>query len=149
MSIETSVPAPALIDTDIFSEFMRGRNAQVAAHAAMYESVHSSFTISVVTLMEVTSGWQRRGLQTRIDNLLQHVMGWEILPVNSPIAVLAGRIHGDLVRTGQPVGVADPLIAATALYHQLTLVTGNTDHYRRLHALGYQVLLVNWRSAES
>jgi tRNA(fMet)-specific endonuclease VapC len=129
----TAVPASpvrSLLDTDIFSEFVRGRNKVVAKRAADYELVHGPFTISAITLMEVASGWHRRGRQTRVDELLQRLVGWEVLSVDERIAVLAGRIHGDLTRTGQPVGVADPLIAATALHHGLVLITGNTAHYQ-------------------
>jgi tRNA(fMet)-specific endonuclease VapC len=54
-------------------------------------------------------------------------------------------IHGDLVRTGQTIGFADPLIAAIAIENGLTLVTGNTSHYERIQSLGYPLLLDNWR----
>ena len=53
----------------------------------------------------------------------------EVLPLDLQSAVLAGRIYADLERTGQPIGRADPMIAALALQHGLTLVTGNLSHY--------------------
>jgi len=37
------------------------------------------------------------------------------------------------------------MIAAIALRHGLVLVTGNTDHYQRIQALGYPLKLDNWR----
>jgi len=43
-------------------------------------------------------------------------------------AELAGRITGDLDRIGQPIGRADPMIAAIAIDQGLELVTGNTAH---------------------
>ena len=52
----------------------------------------------------------------------------------------------DLERTGQPIGFADAMIAATALQHNLTLVTGNISHYQRIQGLGYSLKLDNWRS---
>ena len=60
-------------------------------------------------------------------------------------AVLAGRIYGDLERTGQPIGRADPMIAATAVARDLVLVTGNGAHYERIQQLGYALELENWR----
>jgi len=60
-------------------------------------------------------------------------------------AELAGRIAGDLDRTGQPIGRADPMIAAIALEKGLDLVTGNTAHYQRIQQLVYSLTLVNWR----
>ena len=47
-------------------------------------------------------------------------------------AELAGRITGDLDRTGQPIGRADPMIAAIAIVNGLELVAGNTAHYQRI-----------------
>ena len=146
MSAPAAVPR-TLLDTDIFSEFLRGRNAVVARRAVQYEAVHGRFTVSAVTLMELCSGWQRRGQGARSDAVLQHIGGWEVLTVDGVVGALAGRMDGDLIRTGQPIGIADVLIAATAVEHGLVLATGNTAHYQRLQALGYQLQLDDWRSS--
>jgi predicted nucleic acid-binding protein len=37
------------------------------------------------------------------------------------------------------------MVAAVALQHGLTLVTGNTAHYERVKALGYALNIENWR----
>jgi predicted nucleic acid-binding protein len=39
-------------------------------------------------------------------------------------------------RIGQPIGTADPMIAAIALHHGLELATGNTTHFQRVQQLG-------------
>ncbi|MCS7310988.1 MAG: type II toxin-antitoxin system VapC family toxin, partial [Armatimonadetes bacterium] len=69
----------------------------------------------------------------------------EVLPFDTESAILAGRIDGDLWRTGQRVGRADPMIAAQAIVHSLVLVSGNLEHYRRIQTLGYPLQLANWR----
>ena len=145
MSVAAAIPR-TLLDTDIFSEFLRGRNAAVARRAGQYEAVHGRFTISAVTLMELCSGWQRRGEGARSSAVLQLISGWEVLPVDGVVGTLAGRMDGDLMRTGQPIGLADVLIAATATQHGLVLATGNSAHYRRLPPLGYALQLDDWRS---
>jgi tRNA(fMet)-specific endonuclease VapC len=137
-----------MLDTDIFSEFLRGRNAAVVARAGQYQRIYERFTICAITLMEACSGWQRRGQQARGEAVLQHVRAWEVLAIDQDIAALAGQIDGDLIRTGQPIGVADALIAATALHHGLVLATGNGAHYQRLQPLGYPILFDDWRSLE-
>jgi tRNA(fMet)-specific endonuclease VapC len=38
------------------------------------------------------------------------------------------------------------MIAAIALEHGLTLITGNLSHYLRVQALGYGINLDNWRA---
>ncbi|HWE62278.1 MAG TPA: PIN domain-containing protein [Chloroflexota bacterium] len=120
MNTQAAIPR-TMHDTDIFSEFLRGRNAAVAARAGQYQRVHRHFTICAITLMEMCSGWQRRGQQARSTAVLQHISAWEILAIDGDIAALAGQIDGDLIRTGQPIGVADALIAATVLHHGLVL----------------------------
>ena len=56
---------------------------------------------------------------------------------------LAGEDVGE--RIGQPIGMADPIIAAIALQHVLELVTGNTAHFQRVQQLGYPLVLANRR----
>jgi tRNA(fMet)-specific endonuclease VapC len=58
---------------------------------------------------------------------------------------LAGRIAGELERTGRPIGTADSMIAAIAIIQGLELVTGNTAHFHRVQMLGYPLALANWR----
>jgi tRNA(fMet)-specific endonuclease VapC len=144
MSTMPAIPR-TMLDTDIVSEFLRGRNPTVATRAGQYQRVHGRFTICAITLMEMCSGWQRRGQQARSTAVLQHLRGWEVLAIDGDIATLAGRIDGDLIRTGQPIGIADGLIAAAALHHGLVLATGNSTHYQRLQPLGYPIQLDDWR----
>src|SRR5271166_7089435 len=68
-----------------------------------------------------------------------------VLALDQAAAELAGRIQGELERVGQPIGRADPIIAATALQNGLELVTGNTAHYQRIQQIGHPLVLVNWR----
>lgn len=68
-----------------------------------------------------------------------------MIPFDQAAAELAGTIGGELERTGQPVGLADTMIAAIALTHGLELVTGNTAHFQRIQSLGYPLALSNWR----
>jgi tRNA(fMet)-specific endonuclease VapC len=46
----------SLLDTDIFSEFLKTRNLNVQRHAVAYRRAHGRFTLSVVTVMEMVRG---------------------------------------------------------------------------------------------
>lgn len=137
----------ALLDTDIFSEVLKGRDALVQTRAKSYRRSHGRYTISSVTITEVIKGLQRLGREAKIQQVISAVSSEEVLSLDAEEAVIAGRIYGDLERSGQPIGRADPLIAATAIVHDLELVTGNTDHFLRIRLLGYQLRLSNWRLA--
>jgi predicted nucleic acid-binding protein len=134
-----------LLDTDIYSEILRAANPTVVANASAYRQSHRVLTVSVITIMEMVKGFQQAQRPQKITDLLSYVVAEDVLHFGQPAAELAGRIWGDLDRTGQPIGFADPMIAAIALTHGLELATGNTSHYQRIQQLGYPLTLVNWR----
>jgi len=68
-----------------------------------------------------------------------------VLHLDQNSATLAGQIAGELERTGRTIGLADAIIAATALSHELELVTGNLSHFVRIQEAGYPLALTNWR----
>jgi tRNA(fMet)-specific endonuclease VapC len=135
----------ALLDTDIYSEVLKAINPTVAQNAATYRQTHGVLTVSVITKIEIVKGCQRVQSTSRMQKFLNAIAKEEVLSFDEAAAELAGRIGGDLERTGQPIGMADPLIAAIALEHGLELVTGNTAHFQRIQQLGYPLTLANWR----
>ncbi len=135
----------ALLDTDIYSEVLRGVNATVAAHALAYRQAQGRLTLSVITVMEMVKGLQKAQRPQKIAALLANTAAEETLEFGQSAAETSGRIWGDLERIGHPIGMADPMIAALALVHGLELVTGNTAQYQRIQQLGYPLTLVNWR----
>ena len=134
-----------LLDTDIYSEILKAANPTVTANATTYRKAQGFLTFSAVTVMEVVRGFQKNQSTRRLNAFLAAIALEEILPFDQPTAELAGRIAGELERIGQPIGTADPMIAAIALHHSLELVTGNTAHFQRVQQLGYPLILVNWR----
>ena len=55
-----------------------------------------------------------------------------VLPFDRAVAQVDGRLAADLADQGQPLAHADLQIAATALHHDLELVTGNLRHFGRI-----------------
>ena len=135
----------ALIDTDIFSEILKGIDSHVVAQAVAYRAILGRYTISTITVLEVVKGLHKIQREDRIEQFLDGLVTVDVLTLDVQSAELAGRIYADLERTGQTIGRADPIIAAIALRHGLTLVTGNQAHYQRIQNLGYQLYLDNWR----
>jgi len=135
----------SLIDTDILSEIGKGIDPDVVRNATAYRNAFGRYTLSVITIMEVVRGFQKKQSFNRLQQFLTAIASEEIISFDQPAAELAGHIAGDLDRIGQPIGRADPMIAALALGHGLELVTGNTAHYQRIQQLGYPLTLVNWR----
>jgi tRNA(fMet)-specific endonuclease VapC len=135
----------ALLDTDTYSEILKAVNPTIAQNAATYRQQQGVLTVSATTVMEIVYGFQRVQNTRRLQDFLTAVALEEVLEFERNAAELAGRIAGDLDRTGQTIGKSDPMIAAVALQNGLELVTGNTAHYQRIQQLGYPLTLVDWR----
>ncbi len=134
-----------LIDTDILSEIGKAKDATIAANAKTYRRSFGHYTFSTITVMEIVSGFQKTQATGRLNTFQATLPQMEIPTLDQPAAELAGRIGGDLERIGQPIGVADTMIAAIAIENSLELVTGNTSDFQRVQRLGYPLTLVNWR----
>lgn len=134
-----------LLDTDIFSEILKGIDQRVVSRATAYKADFGRYTISTITVMEVVKGLHKVRREEKIEAFLGGLPSIETLSLDTRSSELAGRVYADLERSGQTIGRADPLIAGIALRHELTLVTGNLAHYRRIRQLGYGLELENWR----
>lgn len=63
-----------------------------------------------------------------LDRFVRHEV--QVLPFEDRCAETFGRVRSRLLRTGRVVNRVDLMIAATALVHDLTLVTNNTADFR-------------------
>lgn len=135
----------ALLDTDILSEIIKGVDPNVARNAAAYYQAFGQYTLSAVTVMKIVQGFQQNLSVRRLQSFLAQVAAEEVIGLEEADGVLAGRIAGELDRTGRPIGAADSMIAAIALQSGLELVTGNTAHFQRVQQIGYPLRLANWR----
>lgn len=135
----------ALLDTDIFSEILKAKNAIVVSKAVAYKEEFERFTISVITVLEIVKGLHKMDRREAMEKFVNGLPAIHVIPLDQDSSILAGRMFADLERVGQPIGRADPMIAAIAIQHDLTLATGNKAHYQRLQELGYPLKLDNWR----
>jgi predicted nucleic acid-binding protein len=135
----------ALLDTEIYSEAIKATNRLVVSKAVSYRQQYGKLTISVISVMEIVRGFQQNQNALRLQSFLAAVSSEEVLIFDQPAAELAGRIEGELLRLGRPIGIADTMIAALAVTRGIDLVTGNTVHFQRVQQLGYSLALANWR----
>ena len=131
-----------LLDTDILSEILKRRDAQVTAQAAAYLREHGQFTISAFSRFEVRRGYvERRATRqlARFDVFCGHSL---VLPATDAVFDRACILWAEARHGGHPCGDADLLIAATALEHNLALASGNLRHFTWVPKLR----LEDWRS---
>lgn len=133
-----------LLDTNILSELIKKRPNPCLIERLPYQPSETLFT-SCICVMELRMGSALRddsdSFWNRIsDEILTRIT---ILPIGSAEAKIAGDILANLRTTGQLIGIEDVLIAATAICHRLTAVTGNVSHFNRVDGLRVE----NWLQA--
>jgi toxin FitB len=126
-----------LLDTNVVSELRKGRRAHPRVMQWFSGVDDADLHLSVLVLGELRQGVER--LRARDAASAQRLDGWlrrlaegytgRILPIDEPVAELWGRLN-----VPDPVPAIDGLLAATALVHDLTLVTRNTRDVSRTGA---------------
>jgi predicted nucleic acid-binding protein len=121
-----------LLDTNIVSETVR-RNPNKAVIAWLDHLPGEALYVSVLTLGEIRRGIEALADRKRREKLrlwLEHELpAWfegRVLPVDLAVADRWGRL---LAEVGRPVPTTDSLLAATALHHELRLVTRNSGDF--------------------
>jgi hypothetical protein len=115
------VPARFLIDTDVLIEYLRGKR-----QAAEYlEGIEGELMISAITVAELFSGVHGSNEMEALD---QFMLAFQVVPVDDRLARQGGLIRQQY-HPSHGIGLADALIAATALDREAQLVTFNRRHY--------------------
>ena len=132
-----------LLDTCVISELtkIRPRKNVIKWIASIEESF---LYLSVLTIGEILKGitmlrdskkkaalqdWVHADLLNRFEN--------RILPISVRIATTWGEIQGKAEQDGRTLPAIDSLIAATAIVHDLTVVTRDTGHMKNTGAMIY------------
>ena len=124
-----------LLDTNVPSELQRPRHASELdcwLETVEDEQLHLSMTLIaevVYGIARLPESRRRTDLQHWLDSTLRPWFFGRILPITEFIAERLGVISAFRETQGRPIAFADGLIAATALEHNLTLVTRNTKHF--------------------
>ena len=137
---------PYLFDTDAISEVLKRRPAP--RYVAWLNTVpRADQFASAVSIGELYRG------AFRAENTARHLVNIEervlaslsVLPFDVGVAREYGRISAHLASSGTPLADADLQIAATALHHDLVLVTGNLRHFTRIPDLDIEAVLAESR----
>ncbi len=112
---------PALVDTDVMVDFLRGQSMAVA-----FVCEHSTrIVLSSVVAAELYSGARGNAELTALDELLSL---FRIIPLSRDIARIGGLFKRDYSKS-HGVGLADAMVAATAVAENADLKTLNVRHY--------------------
>lgn len=133
-----------LLDTNVPSEAIRLR-ADARVDSWLRSQDDESLFLSAITIGELRKGLithpegrRRVQIQEWLELELIPLFADRILPVTQSIAERWGILSGQRQQKGRPLGMADGLIAATALEHGLVLVTRNGKDFE-----GLGVIMIN------
>lgn len=117
-----------MVDTDVLIWYLRG-NEKAFKTIENYES----FSISVITYMELVQGMRNK---KELNNLRQSLHAW-----NSKILYITEEISAKAMFAveqhflSHSIQLADALVGSTAITHGLALLTGNDKHYRIMKSI--------------
>jgi tRNA(fMet)-specific endonuclease VapC len=128
-----------LIDTDWAIHYLN-------KHAGIVERLQElqqqeGLGLSIVSLAELYEGvFYSRDPDGDERDLQDFLRGVTILGIDEEVCKIFGRERGRLRAAGMLVGDFDLLIGASALRHNLTLLTNNRRHFERIAGLRIESL---------
>lgn len=121
-----------LLDTSFIIDLLRGRESAVKK-VNMLEAEAIATNISSPSVFELFVGISLTDKPAAEKKKIMDVLeSWGTLSLDAECAARGGRIHGQLIREGQPIDPEDSMIAAIALVNGETLLTRNTKHFGRV-----------------
>jgi tRNA(fMet)-specific endonuclease VapC len=125
-----------LLDTCVVSDFYEGCDK---TSKKIKRLTPNDIGISIITVAEVEYGIARiRGTKKAesISKFSEELFkAIKVISIDYEIAKVAGCLRSDLEKVGTPIGAYDLLIAATAKYYDLTVVTSNIREFERVEDL--------------
>jgi predicted nucleic acid-binding protein len=124
-----------LLDTNCISELIRSQ-PEPRVMDWMRAADESLLYLSVMTLGEIRKGVallpqskRRTYLESWLELDLQVRFSGRILGIDNAVADRWGWLTAEAERKGMPLAAVDGLLAATALHHNLTIVSRNVGDF--------------------
>jgi tRNA(fMet)-specific endonuclease VapC len=119
-----------IVDTNVAIDFING-----PAGAAARFSQPATLFVPTVVLGELFFGAENSTqVAVNLQNVERFAGSAKVLPVDIDVARRYGQLWRKLVKKGKPIPDSDAWIAATALTHQLPLVTRD-KHFQEVEGL--------------
>jgi len=123
-----------LLDSDWAIYYLRGKEPFVKV---IDKYRQEGIAISMVSIAELYEGvfWNPKPEEKEII-LIDFLEGFTAINLSRPIARLFGKKRAELRNNGLTVNNLDLLIACTAEYHKLTILTNNIKHFVKVPDIG-------------
>jgi predicted nucleic acid-binding protein len=115
--------ADFLLDTNIVVDFLRGHEGTIALWAKLIDQ--GELCLSAISYLEIVAGIRPNEQNASYDVLAELTA----LPLDTYVADQAGQLVARYRARGITLDIADAAVAATAILHDLTVVTYNKRHF--------------------
>ena len=122
-------------DTDVLIDFLSGSEPMASRIAVELE--HADLHTTAVTRFELVAGARSPRQQVAVADLLAAL---PVLRLDTAAADRAAAVRLALEAKGQPIGMADCLIAGIVLENDGILLTRNKRHFKRVDGLSVSPL---------
>src|SRR5213080_1930759 len=127
-----------MLDTNIILDLIRNPQGRAAKRIA--RAGEDNICTSIVVAAGLRYGCAKSGSK-RLHKAVEELLGEiNVLPFDVPADTEYGGIRAELEAAGKPIGSNDLLIAAHAYATGATIVTANTDEFKRIRGLKVE----NW-----
>ncbi|MCF6250821.1 MAG: type II toxin-antitoxin system VapC family toxin [Methylococcaceae bacterium] len=130
-----------LFDTDTITNIVKPRPSQNLLAKLANVSKNQQY-VSTITISEIVYGAEKSQRPEYHLNNLQSILlpAVNVVGFDTKAAYVCGRIRAELEKMGTPLDLADLEIASIAIANNLTLITNNVRHFKRVPLLKYE----NW-----
>jgi predicted nucleic acid-binding protein len=121
-----------ILDTCFIIDLM-AKDSDAISKLSEMETESTRQRISTMTLFELYVGvGQVDRNEEKIDEIRGIISDISTCPANEKVMKTAGRVCGELKKSGYDVGEADTIIAATGITKGEPVLTRNTRHFNRI-----------------
>src|SRR5579864_6927774 len=117
--------ATYLLDTNIIIDAINEKRNRNAFLVDLAERQGHSLACCPINVAEVYAGMRPKE-EPKTAAVLRSL---QLFPITFPVAELAGLLKRDHAKKGVTLSLTDSIIAAVAIYNQLTLITDNIKDF--------------------
>lgn len=119
-----------IVDSDIIINFLKGKGD---ADQILRNVKKSQIYVSVISVGEVLEGVV--GQEERGEEARKLFGSWKVLAINMQTVEIFAQMRSIMRKQGILIDNMDLLIAATAIEHDLILITNNKKDFQRIRGL--------------
>ena len=119
-----------LLDTNWLIQLLAGHQETTTFHRHLHPEQIAVSSITVGEIYDVAFAYANP--QAHLSSFRQFLAPFTLLTLNDAIMETFAEVRSYLRRRGELISDFDILIGATALHHDLTLLTYNTRHFKRI-----------------